>query len=281
MVDLPDKPIDRLIEIMRRLRAPDGCPWDREQTLQTLRKYLIEETYEVLDAIDRDDVADHVDELGDLLLQIVFQSQLREEEGTFDFDAVATAISDKMIRRHPHVFGEASADTSEEVLQNWEAIKAAERRESGKEQESALDGVPMAMPALVRAERLQKRAARIGFDWNEAAPVFEKLMEEVDELREAVEGDNPEEVMDELGDLLFSAVNLARFSGHDPEEVMRHANDKFEKRFRAMEQCMRMAGRNPEDLTLDEMEEYWQEAKSSQNAGGDIQGDAGGPVIDS
>ena len=258
--------IDRLIEIMAKLRAPDGgCPWDREQTFATIAPYTIEEAYEVADAIARDDLRDLKDELGDLLFQVVFHARMAEETGAFAFDDVAQAIADKMIRRHPHVFGDAAERDAASQTVAWEATKAAER--AGKDKSapaSALDGVALALPALMRAEKIQKRAARVGFDWDKIGPVIDKIEEELGELRvelSAGKGD-PARITDELGDVLFAVANLARHCKVDPEAALRSTNDKFERRFRYIERKLGEQGRKPVDATLEEMETLWQAAKT-------------------
>lgn len=252
--------LERLLEIMRRLRDPvDGCPWDMKQTFASIAPYTIEEAYEVADAIERNDINDLKNELGDLLLQVVYHAQLAEEQGLFSFEDAAVAISNKMLRRHPHVFSnEKSAD--------WEAIKAAERAASGKPQESVLDEVPMALPALTRSEKLQKRAARVGFDWPDLAPVIDKIAEETRELAAAAETADPDQIEDEFGDVLFGLVNLARRLRVDPENALRRTNAKFDRRFRAIERALAAEGRRPEDATLDEMDALWNAAKAAERA---------------
>jgi len=246
--------IDPLLEIMRRLRDPDdGCEWDKVQTFQTIAPYTIEEAYEVADAINRDDMVSLKDELGDLLLQVVFHSQIAADAGAFAFEDVVTSICEKMIRRHPHIFGE------DDKSPGWEQIKADERQQSG--QTSALDGVAIALPALLRAQKIQKRAARVGFDWPDKAPVKEKLLEELDEVEAAR---NDTEVHEEIGDLLFSAVNLARHYGVDAERALSDATAKFTRRFNTVEANVT---KNMKDMSLDELEEQWQRAKVSQDAG--------------
>ncbi len=258
--------IDRLIDVMAQLRNPDGgCPWDLEQDFSTIAPYTIEEAYEVADAIARGDMDDLRDELGDLLLQVVFHARMAEEQDRFDFDAVAGAIADKMIRRHPHVFGTDGADTPDAVKQSWEATKAAERAEKGQD-ESALSGVAMALPALQRAEKLSKRAARVGFTWPEVSCVFKDLDEEVEELRAEIEaGGDPDRLEDEMGDILFVAANLARMLNVDPEKALRRTNRKFELRFRAMEQSFARDGRALPDCSLDEMDARWDSVKGVEN----------------
>ena len=259
--------IDRLIEIMARLRAPKGgCPWDLEQTFATIAPYTVEEAYEVADAIARGDMVDLKDELGDLLLQVVFHARMAEEQDAFGFDEVAGAIADKMIRRHPHVFGEAAERDAATQTVSWEAAKAAERAEkSRRAPASTLDGVALALPALMRADKLQRRAARVGFDWPEARQVLDKIEEEIGELRaELDDGAKPDAVEDEIGDLLFALANLARHLAVDPETALRRGNAKFERRFRAIEAALTAKGRRPEEASLEEMEALWQEAKAAE-----------------
>ena len=258
--------IDRLLWVMARLRAPEGgCPWDLEQDFSTIAPYTIEEAYEVADAIARGEMADLADELGDLLLQVVYHAQMAREAGHFDFEAVAERIAAKMIRRHPHVFGDAVVADAAEQTDAWEAAKAAERATRAAGGGSLLDDVPLALPALTRAAKLQKRAARAGFDWPDVEPVLAKLDEEIAELRaELAAGRTPARVSDELGDLLFAAVNLARHLGVDPEHALRATNRKFERRFRAIEQALAATGRRAEEAPLDELEALWQQAKRSE-----------------
>ena len=266
--------IDRLLEVMARLRDPDaGCPWDLEQSFETIAPYTIEEAYEVAEAIRQGDMAALRDELGDLLLQVVFHAQMAREDGSFDFDAVARGIADKMIRRHPHVFAGEETDlrgSSPGQTRAWEAQKADERdaraRAEGRTP-SALDGVALALPALQRAEKLQKRAARVGFDWPAPGPVFDKVDEEVAELREAASsGGNSagSAVAAELGDLLFACVNLARHLGVDPEAALRAASAKFTARFHHVEAALRDAGRSATDADLVELDRLWEDAKRAE-----------------
>jgi MazG family protein len=262
------RPIDRLLAIMARLRTPEGgCAWDLEQTFATIAPYPIEEAYEVADAIARGDLKDLKEELGDLLLQVVFHARMAEEQGAFAFDDVAASIADKMVRRHPHVFAEAAAHTPESQTVSWEATKAEERAAksggaSGSAAPSALDGIALALPALMRADKLQKRAARVGFDWPEPRQVLDKIEEEIGELRAELERDpDSAAVKDEMGDLLFALVNLARHLKLDSEAVLRQGNDKFERRFKAVESKLARAGRTPEQASLEEMEALWQEVK--------------------
>ncbi len=254
--------IDRLLRIMTELRNPQtGCPWDREQTFRTIAPYTIEEAYEVADAIEHDRMDALKDELGDLLFQVVFHAQMSQEAGGFGFQAVADAISDKMERRHPHVFGDAQIRTEAEQRFAWEEQKAKERKSSGEGESpvSALDGVARALPALMRAEKLQNRAARVGFDWPEIAPVYDKIDEEIEEVKSAV---TAAEIEEELGDLLFAVVNLARHHGVDAELALRRGNDKFESRFRQIENHLTAAGRRPSECSLEELEELWLLVKS-------------------
>ncbi|MBM3951338.1 MAG: nucleoside triphosphate pyrophosphohydrolase [Rhodospirillales bacterium] len=264
---------DRLVAIMARLRDPDGgCPWDLEQTFATIAPYTVEEAYEVADAIDRGDLEGLKDELGDLLLQVVFHARMAEEAGRFSVADVIDAINAKMVRRHPHVFGDAKVKDSADQTRNWENLKAEERRRTNgpaSAPASALDGVAVGLPALMRALKLQQRAARVGFDWTEAVRILEKLREETAEMEAEIESGAPRErLMDEVGDLLFVCVNLARRLDLDPESALRHANAKFERRFRAMEALLAQSGRKPEQASLDEMETLWQQAKKSDPAKG-------------
>ncbi len=253
--------MERLVGIMARLRSPGGCPWDLEQDLNSLRPYLIEEAYEVLEAIDENDVPEHRKELGDLLLQVVFQARLREEEGAFAFADVADAISEKLVRRHPHVFGDLKVSGSDEVLTNWARIKEAERREAGQKDPSALDGVPRALPALVRSERLGEKAARVGFDWTSREQVRAKVSEELAELDEAAAKGDAKAIEEELGDLLFAVAQLARFTHVHPEDALRTAASKFDSRFRTMERLARSRGRELRDLDAQALDDLWNEAK--------------------
>lgn len=257
-------PVDRLLEVMARLRDPQGgCPWDIQQTFATIVPHTIEEAYEVAEAIELGDIAQIKDELGDLLFQVVFYAQIGAEAGHFDFNAIAQGIADKMIRRHPHVFGSATIDTAEQQVVAWEALKAGERQgKTDTPRQSALDGVSTTLPALTRALKLQKRAGRVGFDWPEVAPVFDKVAEEVVEIKhEMIDGSDPQRLRDEVGDLLFSCVNLARKLDVDPETALRAANRKFERRFHAVEAALADQGRSPADATLDEMDALWEAAK--------------------
>jgi tetrapyrrole methylase family protein/MazG family protein/ATP diphosphatase len=256
-----DRPIDRLLAVMARLRDPErGCAWDVEQTFATIAPYTIEEAYEVADAIERDDMPGLREELGDLLLQVVFHARMAEEAGLFAFDDVATAISDKLVRRHPHVFGDAEHRTSDEQTVAWETIKAAER--SAKAKPGVLDDVPTGLPALTRALKLTKRAARVGFDWPDAATVIDKLHEELAELQAEIAGD-PAKIREELGDLLFVVANLARKLDVEPEDALRSANAKFTRRFKYVEDRLQALGRTPGESTLEEMDAFWNEVRAA------------------
>jgi tetrapyrrole methylase family protein / MazG family protein len=255
---------ERLLGIMDRLRSPGGCPWDREQTLRTLRAYLIEEAYEALDAIEREDWPHLAEELGDLQLQIVFQARIASETGLFEIGDVLDAISEKLVRRHPHVFGDESAATSGDVLVRWQEIKAAEKAaKAGAEPASILDETPRHQPAVLEAYDLGKRAARKGFDWRHYDELLDKLREEAGELAQARESGDADEVEDEVGDLLFMAVNIARFLTVNPELALKRANGKFRRRFAYIESELRAQGRALDDSSLEEMEVLWQKAKSA------------------
>lgn len=258
----------RLIEVMARLRNPDnGCPWDLRQDFSTICAYTIEEAYEVADAIARRDMVDLRDELGDLLLQVVFHAQMAAEAGLFDFESVARAIVDKLVRRHPHVFaGVEFADDGERAAA-WEAIKAQERAEKRGGQaadSSLLAGIALGLPALMRAEKLQRAAARGGFDWSDTAPVLAKVREELEEVAEAAVQDDRDAVAEELGDLLFAAVNLARHLKVDPETALRAANGKFERRFRAVEKALGERGQSAQEATLAQMDALWEQVKVAE-----------------
>jgi len=262
----PSAGIYRLLEIMRRLRDPhSGCPWDIEQDFATIAPYTIEEAYEVADAIEREAWDELKGELGDLLFQSVFHAQMADEKGLFSFDDVANTMSDKMIDRHPHVFGDQSRDKSaEQQTRDWEAIKAAERAE--KAQTGALDGVAVGLPALLRAYKLQKRAARVGFDWPDTDDVLAKITEEAAELAEARNRLSADEIEDEFGDLLFVITNLGRHLGVDPEAALRRTNAKFTRRFGYVEAALKDRGKRPEDSTLEEMDALWDEAKQAERS---------------
>ncbi|QIA52479.1 nucleoside triphosphate pyrophosphohydrolase [Pantoea agglomerans] len=257
--------IERLLGIMKTLRDPqNGCPWDREQTFATIAPYTLEETYEVLDAIQREDFDDLRGELGDLLFQVVFYAQMASEQDRFNFEDICHAISDKLERRHPHIFGDATAETSSEVLKNWEVIKTAERAD--KAQHSALDDIPRALPALMRAHKIQKRCHNVGFDWTTLGPVVAKVHEEIDEVmheaqQSVVDGEKLEE---EIGDLLFATVNLSRHLGSKAETALQKANDKFERRFREVEAIIAAQGLSMPGATLEQMEAAWQQVKRGE-----------------
>lgn len=267
--------IDELLSIMARLRDPGrGCPWDREQTFSTIVPYTIEEAYEVAETIEQGKLDDLPDELGDLLFQVVFYAQMAQEEGRFGFEDVVAAIADKMLRRHPHVFGDAQVDSAAAQSVAWESHKAAERRAraASDEAHSLLGGVSLALPALTRAVKLQKRAARVGFDWKAASEVLGKLREETEELAaelaadgDADEGADTGRIANEIGDLLFTCANLARHAKVDPEQALRRANAKFERRFRQIEELLRQRGKTPEDASLEEMDALWDEVKAGES----------------
>jgi nucleoside triphosphate diphosphatase len=264
-----------LVQLIARLRAPGGCPWDREQTHESLKPMMLEEAYEVVEAIDEGDDEELIGELGDLLLQVVFHSQIADEESRFTVGEVIDRISTKMIRRHPHVFGEDTAQTSDEVLRNWEAIKEAELQEKGKKDDdgSMLDSVSTRLPAVMEAFQMTTKVSRVDFDWPDVPSVLEKLDEEVEELKEAVASEQPNhrEIAGEVGDLLFVAVNVARLLGVDPESALKTSNRKFRRRFRYIEDRLREQGRKPADSDHIEMDALWDEAKlkEKQAAGAD------------
>ena len=298
MPDSTGERFQRAVSIMTRLRAPGGCPWDREQTFDSIKPYTLEETYEVLEAIDNRDWEELSGELGDLLLQVLFYAQMAKEQGTFSIDEVLDRLSNKLVDRHPHVFGEVKAETSSDVLRNWEALKAEEKKkrlEAGggkaaqnlENQQSVLAGVPTAIPALLEANKLSSRAAHVGFDWPNVNGLFEKLHEETEELREqlkefpepgprpharGVAGSGrpqiPEELRecleDEVGDLLFVLVNIARYLSLDPESALRKTNRKFKQRFQWMEDQLRASRRGPQQASMEELESLWQQAKQQE-----------------
>jgi tetrapyrrole methylase family protein/MazG family protein len=253
--------MDRLIDIVARLRGPGGCPWDREQTLDSLRPFLIEESYELLESLDADDPDHHREELGDVLLQVLLQARIREEMGAFSFADVAETLAEKLVRRHPHVFGDVTVGNARDVLRNWEVIKSGEK---SKPAGSVLDGVPAALPSLQRAQRVQTRASRVGFDWPNPAPVMDKVMEELGEAREAIAGGAPERVDHELGDLLFAVANLARVHGVNAEESLRRATQRFIRRFRAVEERLRGTGQAVLDASLEELDALWNAVKAEE-----------------
>jgi MazG family protein len=251
----------RLVEIMARLRGPDGCPWDREQNFDTIKPYTLEETYEVMDAIDRRAWTELADELGDLMLQAVFYAQMASEQSLFDIETSLDAINEKLVRRHPHVFGTGQADTAEDVKHRWDEIKAGEKKERGIEHKNMLDGVPRSLPALMEAREVTSKAAKVGFDWDHIDQVFEKMREEMDELAHARASGGQVEIEGEFGDLLFVLVNVARFLKVDPEQALRKTNAKFRRRFAYIEDHLRERGKAPADSSIDEMETLWQQAK--------------------
>jgi tetrapyrrole methylase family protein / MazG family protein len=250
---------EQLVEVMSRLRAPGGCPWDRKQTFDTIKSYLLEETYEVMDAIDARDWRGLVEELGDLLLQPVFLAEMAAEQGLFTISDSLDAINEKLVRRHPHVFGNAVAETPEDVKQHWDEIKKQEKTaQASSGSESVLDGVPRNLPALVEAEKISQKAASLGFEWPDIGGVVEKLQEEAAELAKAKQSGDQQHIEDEIGDLLFTIVNLARFLKVDPEQALRRTNMRFRKRFAHVERKVRAAS---VEISLEQMEELWQEAK--------------------
>lgn len=275
----PSRDIARLIEIMAALRTPGtGCPWDLEQTFATIAPYTLEEAYEVADAIARADLPDLKEELGDLLLQVVFHARLAEEDGAFAFPDVVEAITTKLVRRHPHVFGDARDLSPEAVKGMWAEIKAQEKAERSAARiaaglrpeeggKGALSGVALPLPALTRALKLQEKASRVGFDWNDARQVLAKIREETEEVSHALDAGGTDAIRDEIGDLLFAVVNLARHAGVDPETALRGTNDKFVRRFGHVEAQLAAEGRRPDEARLDEMEALWQEAKRLEKPG--------------
>ena len=246
---------------MTKLRGPEGCPWDREQSLSDLKPFVIEEAYEVVDAIDRNDRHSLLEEVGDLLLEAVFIAEITREEKSFDIYDSITAIHDKLVRRHPHVFGDVEAGDAEQVLVNWEKLKNEERKAENK---SVLAGVPQSLPALLKASRLTEKAARVGFDWRRTEDVFDKIDEEMGELREAVAKNDAASVEEEIGDLLFTLSNIARKLEINPEEALQSTNRKFMRRFESMEAAVRASGRNLDELSLEEMDGLWDDAKSAE-----------------
>lgn len=268
-VDVPaGATIEDLLEIMQQLRQPQtGCPWDLQQDFRSIAPYTLEEAYEVVDAIEHGDVPALQEELGDLLFQVVYHARMAQEQGWFDFNAVVNSICDKLVRRHPHVFGDEVIKTAAAQSQAWELHKEQER---GK-QESVLDGVPLALPALTRADKIQKKASRVGFDWPSIHGVSDKVEEELEELREEIANNaGSDAVMDEAGDLLFAAVNLVRHAGVDPEAALRQANRKFSRRFRTVERLSEAAGKTVTETDLDTLDYYWDRAKELEKTGGDV-----------
>jgi MazG family protein len=264
---LGDTPYLRLKNLMAKLRAPDGCPWDREQDFADIARYTIEEAYEVADAIAQNDMTHLREELGDLLFQTVFHSRIAEEAGHFSLDDVSDDLVRKMVRRHPHVFGDGHKRNAEEQVLEWEEVKAQERAAKGeteRENKSLLDDVALALPALMRAEKLQKRAARVGFDWPNLDGVIDKIVEEAQEVAEAAESQDPDSIEDEMGDLLFAVTNLARKLGVDPEVALRRTNDKFTRRFKSVEVDAKTVGKALPEMSLEEMDALWNAAKRAE-----------------
>ena len=268
MAEASGERFDALVRIMERLRADNGCPWDREQTRETLKPFLIEEAYEVVEAIDEGDPKHLMEELGDLLFQVVFHAQVAAERREFTIGQVLAATADKMMRRHPHVFGDGTASTTREVLEQWEELKREERNAVAAIPASALDGVPRELPGLLRAQRLQDKASRTGFDWPEISGVMAKVEEELGELKEAIGSAVPEAVEEELGDVLFSLVNLARFLNLSAEEALRKSSARFSTRFQWIEEALQRDGRRLKEMSLEEMDKLWEEAKSHGRSSG-------------
>jgi ATP diphosphatase len=263
----------RLLVIMSQLRDPSfGCPWDIKQDFASIVPYTLEEAYEVADAIERYDFEDLRGELGDLLFHVVFYSQIACEQDLFDFNDVAKSVCDKLVQRHPHVFAANRVDSEEELKLAWESHKARERRrdDNGSAQVSVLDGIAVALPELIRAEKLQKRAAGVGFDWPEALEVFFKIEEELEEVKQELQGSNKDLLKEEIGDLLFAVVNLSRHAGVDPEQALRLGNKKFESRFRAIEQRLAQMGREPNECGLEELDALWEEVKKAEHGSADL-----------
>lgn len=260
--------IQKLVELVETLRSESGCPWDREQTRETLKPMLIEEAYEVLEALDNEDSSELKEELGDLLFQVVFHAQIANERNEFHLGDVIDRLHEKMIRRHPHIFGDADMQTPQDILKNWEDIKAAERGVkstlSPESEKSLLDGIPQNLPALYKANQMTAKASRVGFDWPDLEGILAKIDEETDELRLAHASLDTQAMADEVGDLLFVAVNAARFIGIDPDSALRRSNRKFERRFRYVESRIKKQGRRMQDATLQEMDALWEEAKESE-----------------
>lgn len=256
---MPDD-LKKLVDLMATLRGPDGCPWDHKQTPESLKPFLIEESFEVIDALDERNPDKIKEELGDLLFQIIFHARLAEEQGHFTIRDVIAENVEKMVRRHPHVFGDAKVSSASEVIANWEEIKKKEKKHDDKPR-SLLEGVPRSMPSLMRAHKIQERAARVGFDWNRIDEVLPKLDEEMAEFRDSLKSKDTAKIEEELGDIFFTLVNVSRFLKLDPEEALRKTNNKFISRFRSMEEKAAEAGKSLNNMTLDEMEQLWQEAK--------------------
>lgn len=265
MTEFPGPLFDQLLGIMERLRGPGGCPWDREQTRTSLRPYLIEEAYEVLEALEADEAGALREELGDLLLQVVFHAEIAKERGEFTMGDLLTALCDKLVRRHPHVFGDGQLTSSSQVLAQWEAIKQREAAEGGRSR-GLLDGLPRALPALLRAQRLQSKAAQVQFDWPDASAAWDKVQEEIAEAAEALATGDRERIREELGDVLFSLVNVARLSQVDAEGALDQAIGKFQRRFKYMECALRARGTSLTDASQDELEQSWEAAKAQERS---------------
>jgi tetrapyrrole methylase family protein / MazG family protein len=263
MTDAPAALFDQLLDIMARLRGPGGCPWDREQTRASLKPFLIEEAYEVLDAIDAGEPRALAEELGDLLFQVIFHAQIAQERGEFAMRDVLRALVDKMVSRHPHVFADAAVSTPTEALAQWETLKQREATAKGRRR-SIIDGVPRAMPSLVRAQRTQSKAARVGFDWPDARAAWEKVREEIDEAGEALAAGDPARIREELGDVLFSLVNVARLAAIDAEDVLHGATEKFRRRFTEMEAELSAQGKSVESVPQADLEQAWNAAKAAE-----------------
>ena len=265
MIDSPGALLEQLLDVMRRLRGPDGCPWDREQTRTSLKAYLIEEAYEVIEAIESGHTAHLEEELGDLLFQVVFHAQIAQEQREFDMASLLRRLADKMVSRHPHVFGSATVETPREALAQWEAIKGREAADAGRHR-SVVDGVPRALPALLRAQRLSSKAARVNFDWPDAPAAWQKVEEEMREAAEALASGDRARFGEELGDVLFSLVNVARLSSLDAEDVLQAANEKFRRRFAAMEADLDTRGETVTGVTAEELERAWDRTKRAERA---------------
>ncbi|MDX9701895.1 MAG: nucleoside triphosphate pyrophosphohydrolase [Candidatus Auribacterota bacterium] len=261
-MNTPDHPLDTLAGIMKKLRSPEGCPWDKEQSHETIKRYIIEEVYEFVEAVEENNPAKMKDELGDLLFQIIFHCQLAEEENHFSIYDVIKSSAEKMIRRHPHVFGDKKLDKAHEVIDQWEKIKADEHHH--KERVSILDGIPSHLPSLIRAYKAQKKVARVGFDWSRTDQIIEKIEEELRETKDAIAKGSHEHIKEEIGDLFFVVANLARFLNYDPEELSRKAVDKFIRRFRKIELELQNRGSSVHESTLEEMDEIWNLHKKSE-----------------
>ncbi len=271
--DVPEEKkysVEDLLDIMAKLRSENGCPWDQKQNLSSLKQYLVEECYEVIDAIEANDVSRHKEELGDLLLQVVFQAHIQNENKNFTFYDVVDNVCKKLVRRHPHVFGDTIAATPEDVLKNWESIKANEKKSANKISDKAaisssiLDGIPRHLPALHKAHHIQQRAARVGFDWTKVHDVIDKIEEEFNEVKEAIDSGKKERIRAEIGDLLFAVVNLIRFQGMNAEEVMNEAVNKFGKRLKALELKLNALGKNLQDCSLEELDAVWNNVKKEE-----------------